>query len=331
MRGSVSSQSVVDKAELIKWWDVQDLIHYSANDGAVEGAVAMARECRHPDAQWLASLFPAGTAVRRDSMRRVMLEQGHDPRALFIASRLSSEDRTRVVRAAEMGYAPAQAIMASTAMADHSSPSGRLAWAESASSQGDRRGLFMLAGHYARGRGCIKNVAKAKELYREAAELGDPAAQVRHGELSFGPLDWERFHWWGLAATRNFIYTDQFFCAIGALLPSFERGENGRILHTVVPVVRNSANLRERLDSVFCFRQAVTDRLLGVHDAMLGRARAAIACWAAVARRLGLVKDMRVMIGKMAWEEPWRWGGKAEAIQEEESAKRRRSHEEQTG
>jgi hypothetical protein len=41
---------------------------------------------------------------------------------------------------------------------------------------------------------------------------------------------------------------------------------------------------------------------------MLGRAREAIKCWSMAGRRVGVVKDMRVMISKMAWEEAWRWG-----------------------
>jgi hypothetical protein len=49
-------------------------------------------------------------------------------------------------------------------------------------------------------------------------------------------------------------------------------------------------------------------RILVLHDEMLGRARRAIDCWSMAARRCGVVKDMRVIIAKMAWEEAWRWG-----------------------
>jgi hypothetical protein len=53
------------------------------------------------------------------------------------------------------------------------------------------------------------------------------------------------------------------------------------------------------------------DRVKELHEAMLFRARKAIVCWSAVGVRLGVVKDVRVMIAKMAWE-PWRWHEKAE-------------------
>jgi hypothetical protein len=48
-------------------------------------------------------------------------------------------------------------------------------------------------------------------------------------------------------------------------------------------------------------------RVLALQDAMLGRARDAIRCWSVVGCRHGVVKDIRVMIAKMAWEDAWRW------------------------
>jgi hypothetical protein len=53
-------------------------------------------------------------------------------------------------------------------------------------------------------------------------------------------------------------------------------------------------------------------RLLELYKAMLSRARDAIYCWGMAGRRLGVAKDMRVLIGLMAWEEAWRWGEKNE-------------------
>jgi hypothetical protein len=43
----------------------------------------LARDCQHPDAQWLASLFRDGDAVIRPYFCGVMRKQGDDPRALF--------------------------------------------------------------------------------------------------------------------------------------------------------------------------------------------------------------------------------------------------------
>jgi hypothetical protein len=48
-------------------------------------------------------------------------------------------------------------------------------------------------------------------------------------------------------------------------------------------------------------------RVLELHDAVAVRAKQAIACWSVVGERLGLVKDVRVLIAKMAWKEAWLW------------------------
>jgi hypothetical protein len=103
---------VVDRAEQIKWRNALDEFTRTTFDVInVEAGLQMARECRHPDAQWLAALFPAAVAVTQQRMVEVMLEQGEDPRAMWLAGRLSLRENLRglVVRSAQMGYAPAQA------------------------------------------------------------------------------------------------------------------------------------------------------------------------------------------------------------------------------
>jgi hypothetical protein len=71
----------------------------------------MVRDCRHPDALWLAALLPApGVAVTRESVRQVLLGHSEDARAIYIAWRISHKhDKGPLRRAVAMGYAPAQA------------------------------------------------------------------------------------------------------------------------------------------------------------------------------------------------------------------------------
>jgi hypothetical protein len=73
-------------AEQIKWWEALDALGGTAwTEADVEAGVRMARDCLHPDAQWLTSLRPAFVAVTREHVREVMLRQGDDQRALYIA------------------------------------------------------------------------------------------------------------------------------------------------------------------------------------------------------------------------------------------------------
>jgi hypothetical protein len=57
-------------------------------------------------------------------------------------------------------------------------------------------------------------------------------------------------------------------------------------------------------------------RVLVLHARMLRRARKAIACWSVVGRRFGVAKDIRVLIGKSAWDEVWLWGERRHRVEE---------------
>jgi hypothetical protein len=134
-------------------------------------------------------------------------------------------------------------------------------------------------------------------------------AMLRYGEMAFGLHDWERYHWWGLAAAKGWR-THTFNCTVKGFCESFRKGESSRILHTVALVIRTHLDVTkkqvfgEELDDAdfSCFVDT-----LALHDAMLGRAKQAIFCWSVAGRRLGVAKDIRVLIAKMAWEKPWRW------------------------
>jgi TPR repeat protein len=308
------SDKGLDKAELTKWWDVLDVLDVLEHHGCdVEKALRIARESRHPDAVWLASLFSPGVAVTRARMVEVMREQGEDARALHVAWMLGhDEEHDLLERAAAKGYAPAQADLSSVR-----GGSRGFELAQLAAAQGSRRGMYHLGWRLRFGRGCAKDENRATELFRAAAELGEASAEVSYGEVAFGERDWERFHWWSRAVARGRAKRG-FWRGTVSLLSAFEKGELGRVLHIAAPLLR--ANLNVVKQEVFgsYVGEEVSQKLLRVlelHEAMLDRARRAIACWSVVGRRRGVVKDMRVMIAKMLWEEPWQWGEKDGAAQ----------------
>jgi TPR repeat protein len=296
---------VPDRLEQIKWWNALDTVcGRSRLCPDVERGLQLARECRHPDAQWFASLFPAGVAVSTDHLRVVMLDHIDDVRALVIAYRLGMVDSIEPLeRAAELGYAPAQALLT-----DYVPDVQRFVWAQRAVAQLDRDGLFQLAGCYVYGWGCEEDKDKATELYKCAAELEHVVAQYAVG-VSYDSSKWERFYWCGRASTRGFRRR-QFCIDVLEKLPSFERGEMARILHTAAPAVRIViVEHKDHADEPLAAGEVKQlQRVLELHDAMLGRARRAMDCWSLVGLRLGVVKDIRIVIAKMAWEEPWRWG-----------------------
>jgi hypothetical protein len=297
----------VDRGELIKWYDALEVLAVRGDgEEEFEAGLQMARECQHPDAQWLAALFPAGVAVTQEHMCDVMRAQGDDPRALLLLWTRDEDDASdeRLLRAARMGYAPAQTEVYLVDGDDDA-----LVWLMRAAAQGYRAALRELALCFLYGWGCAANKPKAVELFKEAAELGSAIAMYRYGELAFAKLDWERFFWWGCSVSHG-VHVNEFVDALQELLPLFETAQHGRILHTVAPVVRKGLSAQSETLFDNCLRKDELDnleRVLVLHDAMLERARRAIACWSVVGRRCGVAKDVRVLIAKGAWEEVWRW------------------------
>jgi hypothetical protein len=301
----------MERADLFKWWDALDEMGKTED---AEKTLQLARESRHPDALWLASLFPPDVAVTKQHMAEVMLRHGDDPRAMHLAWLASDPSNYSLVRrAAEMGYAPAQAQLASSFDSDYDDDAA-YTWAKQAAEQQNRRGVYWLAWCYVRGTGCEEDRETAEELFRLSAECEYPLAQFHLGRFSYGDLDWERYYWWGRAEHRAFN-GDFFRRSIYELAPLFERGEHGRILHTVGPVIRKHLDVAER--TLFTVTESEEhiqqcQRVLELYDAMLGRARAAIDCWTLVGLRCGVVKDIRIVTAKMAWEQAWLWGERRE-------------------
>jgi hypothetical protein len=306
----------VDMVEQIEWWDALDVLSGRRHND-VEKGLQMARVCLHPDAQWFSSMFPAGVAVTTQVMAEVMRSHADDPRAMYLSVRLSeksdasdegerrAEDTAVLSRSARMGYARAQAHMCWMV-----SGTEALSWAQRAAANGDREGMFQLASrHHYGGIGCDWNFKKAMVLYGEAARCGHVEAMETYGRLAFDEMSWERYWWQGRAAMKGFREL-QFCDAVVPLFKSFEEGENARILHTVGPVLKAIDGLVGNADSALRSAAVLVRpvrHIIEMYEAMTERARRAIARWALVGRRCGLVKDVRVMVSKMAWEEAWRW------------------------
>jgi hypothetical protein len=116
---------VVERPEQMGWSGVlKELVFFKQWERRAARAVASARGSQHPDALWLAALFPPDGDVTREDLRHLMLRQGNDPRALFLAWTVSGEreekddrDSKLLQRSAEMGFALAQKMYARAAFA----------------------------------------------------------------------------------------------------------------------------------------------------------------------------------------------------------------------
>jgi hypothetical protein len=277
----------------------------------------LAKDCEHEDAKWLVSLFPDGPPVNVEEAREVLLAQGDDPRAIYFAAfmqvdevgeRMQDGDEDEVRRAAELGYAPAQAALVSCFGADDS-----FIWAEKAAAQGGSDGLHALASCLYYGTDCEKNESRALLLFKEAAELGCAESQMSYGEYAFTETDWERYMWWGRAAVQgcDTSITSLVFAA-GVQLEMLDKSERRRVVFEIGAACKG--HITKKRKTVLVFAQyfgpkevGAVKRAVALYDAWCEDAKRAIFCWIWIGRQKKVAKDIRRIISKMLWTERAAW------------------------
>ncbi len=295
-----------DQADLIRWRDLLDSLTSTQVLCDVNRGLQLARQSQHPDAQWLCSLFPGVEDRTNEELLRVMKTQGVDRRALYVRSRRS--ETTLLRRAAELGYAPAQARWSS-----YCSGAERLEWAQKAAAQGDRAGVSALATCFWFSVGCEEDKTKARALWREAAELGEVSAQFVHGAEGCTQNDWQRYRWWGMAAARGEnVAGQEMVGATSEQLQWWEEGAcDGRVVFELGAAFRGHVDVMA--GTCFGFSVDSNDDLKAVQRCIellnewVALSKSAIETWIGIARRLHVVKDIRLMIAWLLRAEPWAW------------------------
>jgi hypothetical protein len=311
MRSSAKDKR--DKAELIQWYKVMDTL-FGRNKAKqnVCQALWMASECEHEDAKWLVTLFRDGAPATTDEARRVFLEQSEDARAMFFAACVCwrrnelMEDIELVQRAAQLGYAPAQARVSEWKLG-----SERFSWAEKAAAQGDRDGLCCFANCLWNAVGCAVDKSRALVLYKEAAELENLYGCWWYAERAFTEDDWERFHWWGRAATLGEEASRQSLVNLAVeQLQRFMDGESGRIMFEIGAACKEHVDKEHNTVFSRKFRKKnvrAVERAIALHDKWCTNAKRTIYCWIWVGKKLGLSKDVRFLISNEVWRDRAAW------------------------
>ncbi len=302
------------QADLIKWWDAMDMLlgteHGRRN--FAEG-LRMARECEHEDAKWLCRLIPAEKPIlTKEEMKHIFVAQGEERRALFFAAMVFVDDEMLLQRSAELDYHPAQAMFAARCQG-----CVRVEWAGKAAAQKDRIGLYELGKCYFEGDGCIKNETRALHLLKEAAELGWIPAQFYYGGKGFDESSWERYYWWGRAATSGWL--DALF-RLGReavkQVKLFEMGHGtARVVFEIGAVSKGKLDSKSSTMFNYSLQELGVDReqlhameqAVLFHDEWCNNAKAAVECWIWTAKQLGVVKDVRILIARRLWEERAVW------------------------
>ncbi len=164
----------VPLVELFKWLDVRDtLLGQNCKEQDIAAALALARDCKHPDAVWLTSVFDGKDVSTKEDARKAFLScKKCDSRALCFAWFMTENrhvDLSLLDRAAEMGSAFACSSLCVRVWNTNKEDAFRLA--QRSTQQNERDGFQRLGYFY--GQGICEEKNLGKESYLIAAELGD--------------------------------------------------------------------------------------------------------------------------------------------------------------
>ncbi len=294
----------VPLVELLKWLDLRDtLLGMNRKQQNVTAALALARECKHPDAVWITSIFDGKEVSTKKGAREVFLLHQDDARAVCFAWWLSDDrevDFTLLRRSSEMGNAFACSTLSWT---ENKEEAFRLA--QFGASQHERDGFYRLGFCFCNGIGCEKDLNVTKENYFMAAELGHVWAADHYADM-LDISDPARWLWWGRTASHD--WPDSFLVSFSEQVEQFFSGSgNATILFLIGRALKGNIDVERRLifgrgnyDVGFLISPA--NQAVSFYDSQIQSARLAVDTWTLVAIRLHLMKDMRIYIGKMIWE-----------------------------
>ena len=316
------------REDLIKWFDLMDDVLQRRKTMAV--FITAAKSCNHPDAKWLASLFPE--KGRLDSVSiNVVFSKLADPRALYFRSllyRVNTEEMCddMLQRSADLGYAPAQALMSERTMGDEA-----LKYAKKAALQGDREGMYLYScclGVQCERKGIrgliIQGINPDTLWCKRAADLCHLGAIGAYAN-KFEVDDWQHYTWLGKAAICGDVFSRAFLAQTAA-----DQMENSKELLTSTcseKELLTSTDAKILTDTKILFEiGAIAQRMLSLGGRYLyqkdrqtfkqaavlyaswrSNAKRAIFSWIWAGKQLGVVKDIRGVIAKMLWAEQREW------------------------
>ncbi len=296
----------VPLVELFKWLDVRDTLlgdNFKKQD--ITAALALARDCKHPDAEWLTSIFEGKDVSTKENARKVFLSFENDARALCFAWWLAGdreEDLSLLRRASETGNAYACSTLCWRVYSENKEEAFHLA--QFAAAQNERDGFYWLGHFFRDGICCEKDLNSAEENYLIAAELGDVVAAAAYGQL-LGESDPAHWLWWGRVALRG--GSEGFRASFSKQVEEFFSGSgNATCVFLIGRALKGNIDMekKEIIGANYNFDSCIgsANQAVSFYSSQIKSARLAVDTWTLVATRLHLIKDMRIYIGQMVWE-----------------------------
>lgn len=292
-------------ATQLQYYEVRDtLFGRNGVKGDVKRALELASICQHPEAQWLTEIF-AGKDVKGSwEAVNVFRAQGNDNARAFCFRAVLADhlNDTRLKRAADMGFAFAEAHVGAL---DLTTDEQNFSFALRASLQGERDGFWRLGECYRDGKGCERDLCKAKENYLIAAKLNSVHAMNGLGYL-FDESNPQHWHWRGLAASRGEAFL--FLFNFGSVVDRFNSEPSlAPAVFMIGRALKGQINEEQRKifgeSREFDSSIAPANRAVAFFSNQCDAARAAVDTWCLMACRTSKVnRDIRKKIGMLIWE-----------------------------
>jgi hypothetical protein len=282
-----------------QWYKIRDTLfgdnHITQN---IPLALELACACSHPDARWLVSACAGKRVKSRKQAREVFFALGeNDARSLmfswFLSPQVERRNMSKVRRAAELGYAFAQAMMA---WDRKGKAEDRFKFAQLAVEQDERDGYHWLGQFYKVGEGCVQDVEKARTYFLLSSERGCVGSMGQVGNL-LDHSDPQCWYWWGRAAALG---SSAFFLNhFGEQVESFNAGSGsasvmfaiGRALDgNVTPVGKLVAADRKIFDHNSLggtTMESLAIQAITFYQSQLAACRLAVHTWTQVGIRRG--------------------------------------------
>jgi hypothetical protein len=287
----------------LEWLKARDaLLGENCVNQDVKRALELASASKHPQCQWLTFFFAEKIVTAVKDAHDVFLADIKSPASLCFAALLSDPiDDALLRRSADLGYPLAQAKMAEKMSR---SVEEKFRFSKSAASQRERDGIGWLGRCYEYGIGCEKDLEKARECCLLAAQLDYISSMNVLAEL-LDDSDPQRWFWWERAAVfgQPGFFLSYFYGPVQA----FNSG-SGNV--AIVFQIGRTLNVHFSVEKGTIFSQTYNfDNLIrpantaiSFYKSQLAACRHAVDAWSVVGIRFGVVKDIRVLIGKLVWE-----------------------------
>ncbi len=297
--------------DLLLWLEVRDtFLGQNEKKQDITAALALSRDCRHPDAVWLASVLDGKDVSTAEQAKDVFLKIENDARALCFAYILTDEDDDEdnfslLKMSVEMGNAFACSTLHEMVNDHEDEEDGfRVRLARKAVKLHERDGFFWLGVCYEDGIGCEVDMILAKENFLIAAELGHVWAADDLGRI-LDACNHDRWIWFSRAALHG--WPESFLESFSDEVGNFFSGcGNATVVFLIGRALKGNINMDEKLffgiGYDFLSLNGPANQAISFYEHQVKAARLAVDTWTMISIRLILIKDMRIFIAKMIWE-----------------------------